>query len=200
MFYKPKDRFRDWNLYHKGVVALLAALFSMVVLRAVLVHDGGGFKVSAARSFDVAPSAVWPWVLENRNRTRWQTHLSDMTRLRGAPQEQGASRMLFWRRMNKSWTGVEKTAAVVPERLFHVVQQSDFRDRELIVTLDPLTPCGTRLEMVEVIVPTSFSDRFWAFMHSEEYAARLESSLKALDGWLKDRAPRCASSQPPQHQ
>ncbi|RMB02672.1 SRPBCC family protein [Eilatimonas milleporae] len=176
--------FADWNLYHKSVVAVLAAFFVAVLLRAVTAVDGGDVYHESARVFEATPEMMWPWVTTTQDRVRWQAGIVDISRLTGAPAEPASTRLLFWREDGRRWSAVERTEQVVRTRVFEVIQQSDRDDRRMRIELVPEGPCRTRVIMMEWIRATAYRDRFWAFLYTDARQGRLETSLDALGRWI----------------
>ncbi|WP_417451863.1 SRPBCC family protein [Kordiimonas sp.] len=178
-----RDRFRDWNLLHKSVVAVLAALFVSLVFRLILVIDAG-FELTHEVVLPYAAPEVWAFVSDDENRVRWQAELVDAQRLKGDMAQSGSTRLLFWKRGYKNWHAVEKTTEVLPERLFASIQESDKDQRWYRLELSPEGPCETRVLVREVIRPKSYNNRFWFFREEEVHDARWEASFAALGRWL----------------
>jgi len=177
---KAKDRFRDWNLYHKGIVAAFAAFVFVVCVRAFLVYDGA-FEIVDRRVLNTSASNIWPWVVENKKRADWQ---GEIIRVQGLSVAVGRKRLLYWKRGYKQWRAFETTTALVTERLFKSTQESDFDMRWFEVELVPGGACRTEVKLREVIQPTDYSERFWFFNVQEERERRLENSLDALERWV----------------
>lgn len=187
-----KDRFRDWNLLHKSVVALLAALFVGVAVRAIVAIDAG-FEIRRETVVPYATSDVWQLVTSNKGRIRWQGQLVDMQRLTGDPTESGSTRLIFWKKGYKAWHAVEQTKEVLQERVFATIQESDQDHRWFRVTLTPEGECSTRVNVSEIIRPVAYNKRFWFFREMEEHEAKWEASIEALGRWLERTAPGCGA-------
>jgi uncharacterized protein YndB with AHSA1/START domain len=172
----------------------LAALFTGGLYNAYIVIDAA-FEVEAERTLAYSPDAIWPWIYDPERRTDWQTHVIDAVPYMGDPQESESTRLLFWKLRGKRWHAVERTADVLPMRLYSTVQESDKDARWLKVELDPVSACETRVTMREVIQPKAYGERYWFFMNRSEARARLSTSLEALDRWLGDRASPCVADQ-----
>jgi hypothetical protein len=185
-----KERFRDWGLYHKAVAAVAVAAILSVVVRALLMIDAA-FELRAQVTLDVSAAEIWPWIIGNLRRSDWQ---GEITKVQGLSTDVGRSRLLYWKRGYDEWSSYEKTTALVPERLFKVAQDSDFDNRWWQVELVPLSPCKTRVKLVEIIQPLEYRDRFWFFQVREERQARLENSVKALKRWIGETAKPCSAA------
>lgn len=187
-----KDRFRDWNLYHKSVVAVLAAFAVSIVFRLILVIDAA-FEVTEEVVLPYDAEAIWAWVTQDENRGRWQAELVDVQRLQGNETEAGSTRLVFWKKRGKRWHAVEQTSEVLPGRVFATIQESDDDQRWFRVELRPEDTCSTRIRVSEVIRPKAYSDRFWFFREADEHEEKWGTSLEALDRWLGRRAPECGA-------
>jgi len=174
-----KEKFRDWNLYHKGIVAALAAFAVAVGIRAYLVYDGA-FEVSAERVLDASAADIWPWVITNGKRADWQ---GEVLRIQGLSVDVGRKRLLSWKRGYERWQSFETTTTLVNERLFKSKQDSDFDTRWFEVELVPAGDCKTNVKLREIIQPTAYSERFWFFRIETERQQRLENSLDSLGRW-----------------
>ena len=188
-----RDRFRDWNLLHKSVVAFIAAVAISLSFRAFIVIDAA-FQTEQEIILPYDSAVIWPWVTDNQNRARWQAELIDLQRLMGVADTPGSTRLLFWKKRYKRWQAVEQTSEVVQERLFATLQESDGDQRWFRVELTPLGQCQTRVVIRETIRPLAYTDRFWFFRYSGDHADRLKVSLAALDRWLGKVAPACEAT------
>ncbi len=187
-----KDRFRDWNLYHKSVVAALVAFGVSIVVRLILVIDAG-FEISEEAVLPYSAEAIWPWVTNDENRERWQAELIDLQRLKGNELENGATRLVFWKKQGKRWHAMEQTSEVLPGRVFATIQESDNDQRWFRIELKPEGPCSTRVSISEVIRPKAYNARFWFFRESGDHQEKWGTSLEALERWLGKRAPACVA-------
>ena len=185
---KVKDKFRDWNLFHKAIVAALVAFGLSVLVKAYFAIDGA-YELKEERIIPASAAAIWPWVTENLKRPHWQ---GEVIRVQGLSTEVGRRRLLFWQRQFENWRSSEVTTALVQERLFSVEQESDFDTRWLEVELTPLGPCETKVTMTEIIQPALFSDRFFFFRVREKRQQRLANSLPYLENWVLKSTPTCA--------
>ena len=158
--YKPKDRFRDWHIAHKSVVAVLAGLFTAGVVQAFVAIGAGGLTVKSNITLPHSTEHIWPWVHDIENRPRWQTYLTNTARMTGTSTDTQSTRLLFWKLRGKSWTGLEVTQNIVPQRLYDTYQESDIDARHLVVRLEPIDACNTTLVIVEKIRFTDYSKRF----------------------------------------
>ncbi|WP_417460089.1 hypothetical protein [Kordiimonas sp.] len=190
-----KDRFRDWNLYHKSVVAALAAFAVSVIFRLIIVIDAG-FEISEEAVLPYSAEAIWPWATSDENRERWQAELIDLQRLKGEATETDATRLVFWRKRGKRWHAMEQTSEVLPGRVFATIQESDNDQRWFRIELKPEGECSTRVLITEVIRPKAYNARFWFFREKDDHAEKWETSLEALDRWLEKRAPACVADAP----
>ncbi|TNE62272.1 MAG: SRPBCC family protein [Alphaproteobacteria bacterium] len=190
-----QDRFRDWNLLHKSVAALVAAFFVAVAIHAVRVREAA-FALDDSRVLPYSAETIWPWLTDYRNRARWQAELIDLSRMSGDVTDYNSTRLLFWKRRYTHWQAVEQTKEIVENRLFATIQESDFDYRWFRIELEPVGPCSTRVTMHEVIQPLRYTDRFWFFRDHDERRGRLTLSLDALDDWLGKTAPACAAGAP----
>lgn len=182
-----KDRFRDWGLYHKAVVAGIAAFVLSATVRAILVIDGA-FELTDEIELDASASEIWPWVIENQKRPDWQ---GEVMRVQGLSSDVGRNRLVYWKRRFKQWRSYEVTTALVPERLFKAVQESDLDKRWWEVELIPDGECRTKVRLRELIQPLEYSERFWFFRVEEERQQRLKNSLNALERWVEKKKTRC---------
>lgn len=189
-----KDRFRDWNLYHKSIVTVLVAMAFGIVLRALLVIDTA-FEVVGEMEVPADAETVWHWVTSDEDRDKWQAELVDLVQLTGPTLESGATRLVFWQRGSRRWQAVERTGSVLPGRVVSLTQESDEDNRWITVTLDDVGDCRTMLRIEEIIVPVAYADRFWFFNHRSAHEKRLNSSFDALARWMATAAPECASDQ-----
>lgn len=190
MAQKPKDRFRDWNLLHKAVVALIAAFFVSVAYRMIIVIDAG-FEMEYEASLPYSAEAIWPWIYSPDRRSDWQAEVIDLTPYSGAPDKAESTRLVFYKRVYSRWHAMEQTTEVVPQRLYATIQESDRDQRWFRVELTPEGACSTHVRLYEVIMPKEYKDRFWFFTNRGEAQERLETSVKALDRWLADTTQPC---------
>ncbi|MFC3052430.1 SRPBCC family protein [Kordiimonas pumila] len=182
MAHRPKDRFRDWNLYHKSVVGLLCSIAVAMVVHAALVYDGA-FHIKHEKLISVEAATLWPWIISDDNRDRWTTELIDTGVLSGDAGQKGTTRLLFWKRGTKRWHSLEKVTESLPGRVFASYQESDMDKRWLRIDLVPAGPCQTRVEIEETIFPVTYKDRFWFFLSKDDQDKRVIGSLDALDRW-----------------
>lgn len=184
---RVKERFRDWNLYHKAVAATVAAMVFWVFLRAVFVYDTA-FELKAEKTINANPEALWPYIIGNPLRDNW---IAELLRVQGVSVDVGRNRFLYWKRRYTQWRSYEVTTALVKERIFHTAQTSDLDERWWEVELEPLGPCRTKVKLRELIRPLEYKDRFWFFRVEEERQARLDVSLEALERQLKEKGGLC---------
>ncbi|MEX0297866.1 MAG: hypothetical protein AB3N28_02260 [Kordiimonas sp.] len=187
-----KERFRDWNLYHKSIVVGLAACVLWIVVWAVIVIDGA-FDFEREEVLPYSAEAIWPWVIADENRPRWTTELIDIGELTGEAGEADTTRLLFWRRKFKRWQAVERVANALPQRLVSYVQESDIDQRWFTVELVPVSACATQVVMKEVIFPLEYAKRFWYFRETEAAENRLAEAHRALGEWVKSENPTCTT-------
>ena len=185
-----KDRFRDWGLYHKSIVAAIAAFVLGVAVRAVLVIDGA-FELKDEIVLEASTAEIWPWVVENLKRPNWQ---GEVMRVQGLSSDIGRNRLVYWKRGYDTWRSYEVTTALVQERVFRAVQESDFDKRWWEVELVPEGVCRTRVKFREVIQPTLYRDRFWFFRVEEERQQRLQASAAGLKRWVMYEKKACDPS------
>lgn len=185
-----RDQFRDWNLYHKSIVVLLAAMVFGVIVRAIVVYDTA-FEVSDERLINASAEAVWSLVSDDENRDKWQAEMMDLAELTGHTAEVGSTRLVFWQRELKRWQAVERTQNILPGRVLNVIQTSDQDTRWVSITLDVVAPCQTQLTIKEIIEPSAYKDRFWFFSEREDHEKRLLASLDAMERWAKTDGPDC---------
>lgn len=189
-----KDRFKDWNLLHKSVVALLAALFVGVAVRAIVAIDAG-FEIKHEAVVPYAAADIWSIVTDNQGRIRWQGQLVDIQRLTGEPLDIDSTRLIFWQKGYRKWHAMEQTKEVLSERLFATIQESDHDQRWFRVELRPEGDCSTRVSVREIIRPKNYNKRFWFFREMEEQQQKWEASFAALDRWLKAGAQECVATE-----
>lgn len=185
-----KDRFRDWNLLHKSVVALIAAFFVSVAYRAIIVIDAA-FEVDQEAVLPYAAETIWPWIYTPDRRVDWQAWQIDYAPYVGDPNKAESTRLVRWKKGFKRWHAIERTTEVVQERLYVTVQESDKDIRWFRVELIPEGPCSTRLRLHDVVQPKKYEERFWFFTERADEQERLDRSLEALDRWLGETAGRC---------
>ena len=185
-----KDRFRDWGLYHKAVVATLAAVVFAIAVRAVMVIDGA-FEFTDEIVIEASAAEIWPWVVENKKRTDWE---GEIFRIQGRSNEVGRNRLVYWKRRYSRWRSYEVTTAMVAERLFETERESDLDRRWWRAELVPEAPCRTRVKLRELIQPEAYTDRFWFFRVKEERQQRLAHSVAALKRWVESEAQACVAA------
>jgi len=181
---KRQDRFRDWNLYHKSVVIMIASIIGWTLLHAVLVYDRA-FELKQKETISVDTSSLWPWLIEDTNRHRWSSQLVDLSALTGKAGDIGATRLLFWKEGTKRWHSSEAITQSLKARLFVSEQESDHDKRWVHIELKPKGPCSTEVAIKETLYPLSYSDRFWFFRKKERHQKRLDTSLTALQRWAQ---------------
>ncbi len=186
-----KDRFRDWNIYHKCVAAFVAAIAFGVVLRAVLVIDTA-FEVSDRRVIAASAETIWSLMSTDEERDKWQAEMIDLVELTGPTTEAGATRLLFWQRGLRRWQSVERTRDMLSGRVLGMIQSSDIDTRWVTMTLDVLDTCRTELMIEEIIEPADYLDRFWFFSQRAIHENRLASSLDAMERWVSIEDTVCA--------
>ncbi|WP_262694224.1 SRPBCC family protein [Kordiimonas aquimaris] len=179
-----RDKFQDWNLYHKSIVVLMAAIGFGLLVRAILVFDTA-FEVKSDAIINADIATTWLWISDDKNRSRWQAEMVDLVRLTGNTSEVDSTRLAFWQRGKNRWQSTERTNGIIPERALSLIQQSDIDKRWLNLSLEVIAPCQTRLTIEEIIEPTSYSDRFWFFKNRSVHDTRLEISFKSLNKWME---------------
>lgn len=189
---------RDWNLYHKAVLALISAMILSVLIKALTAISGGGFVVEDVREIDVSADALWPWMIAADNRIRWEAELIDITARRGASAAKDATRWLFWETRGVRWNSREVTTDSVPGRRYSVYQDSDTDIRSMTLTLTPLTACRTRVRVETTIRPKMYRDRFWSLLLEMRAGDRLDRSMQALARWSQ-RLPDCGAASAKTH-
>lgn len=188
-----KDRFRDWNLYHKTIVLALVACVLWVAAWAVMVVDGA-FEFEHEETLPYSASAIWPWVVGDAARPRWTAELVDIGELTGEAGEAETTRLLFWRRGYKRWQAVERVTNAVQERIVSFAQDSDIDQRWFSVELVPVSACETRIILKETVFPLEYAKRFWFFQETDIAEMRLSESHRALARWVADTAQACTGS------
>lgn len=191
-----RDRFSDWNLYHKTIIAILAAMIFGVILRGILVYDTA-FEIADQRIIPAPSTTVWAWLSADENRDKWQAELMDMVELTGPTAQPAATRLMFWKRGLKRWQSVERTRDVLVGRVLGLYQTSDSDTRWVTMTLEVVSPCETRLKIEEIIEPTAYADRFWFFNQRAIHEKRLTASFDALDRWTALEQTGCPRSKVP---
>lgn len=185
-----KDRFRDWNLYHKSIVVAIGTAIVWIIAWAIIVYDNA-FEFTHEETLPYSPAAIWPVIVADENRPRWAAELVDIGRLSGVAGEQDTTRLLFWRQDFKRWQAVERISSVLPERLLKSVQEADKDHRWVTIELVPEGNCQTKVILTEVILPLDYNDRFWFFRKTEQHEKRLATSHRALKRWVEDLNPVC---------
>lgn len=188
-----KDRFGDWNLYHKSVAALVAAFAFGMVLRGILVIDTA-FEVSDSREIHASADVVWAFLSRDDQRDRWQAEMVDLVELTGPTAEPGATRLIFWKRGLKRWQAVERTRDSLEGRVLSFEQSADRDTRWVTMTLSVVDACTTRLDIEEIIEPTKYLDRYWFFSMRGQHEDRLNASFDAMERWASAEDPACANS------
>ncbi|MFC4348929.1 hypothetical protein ACFO5Q_13835 [Kordiimonas lipolytica] len=191
---KVKDRFRDWNLLHKSVVALIAAFFVSVAYRAVIVIDSA-FEVQQEAVLPYAAETIWPWIYTPERRSNWQAWQIDYAPYMGAPDKVESTRLARWKKEYKRWHAVERTTEVVQARVYATVQESDKDTRWFRVELTPEGPCSTRVRLYDMVRPKGYEERFWFFTSLDDEQKRVDASLKALDRWVDGTSEGCATTE-----
>lgn len=179
---------RDWNLYHKVIMTVLVALAFTLVLRLVLSIWGGAITVRADIEIDASPEEVWSLVTENDERARWEAHVIDVVRLSGEAGAPGSTRFVFWKTPEgKRWNALEETAVFEPDSRIVFRRESDDFNRLLDVQVEALEPCKSRVTVREVVRPTAYGRRAFAFLYKGAYEERLDVSVNALKTWAARR-------------
>ena len=168
----------------------MGSMFAWVAAWAVLVYDGA-FPLTHERVLSYEAKTIWPWLVEDENRSRWTAELVDLSAFDGEAGEIGAARLLFWRRGSSRWHAVEHVTSSLSGRFVETVQKSDYDRRTFKIELVPEGICQTKVIINETIRPEAYKDRFWFFRYRAEREERLEVSLSALDGWIKNTAEPC---------
>lgn len=189
-----RDHFRDWNLYHKSIVAGLAAVVFGILLHAVLVYDTA-FEINDERMINADAETVWAWISDDKNRSRWQAELHDLVPLTGETAETDTTRLVFWQRGLRRWQSTERTTNIITGRILNLLQQSDTDKRWITLSLELVSRCQTRLIVTEIIEPNAYKDRFWFFNERALHEARLEASFEAMNRWMRSAAPDCTAPQ-----
>jgi len=185
-----RDKFRDWNIYHKSIVVLLSAMVFGVIVRAVIVIDTA-FEVADERIINASADKVWSLVSTDSNRDKWQGEIVGLAKLTGPTIEQGATRLIFWRRGLRRWQSVERTRDILPGRVLNLFQTSDQDTRWVAVTLEVISACQTKLSISEIIEPSAYEDRFWFFKQRTVHENRLAASFDAMERWAAIDDPTC---------
>lgn len=185
-----RDQFRDWNLYHKSIVILLAAMAFGVIVRAVLVFDTA-FEVTDERMINARAETVWALISTDKSRDKWQAELMDLVELTGPTNQTGSTRLVFWKRDLNRWQSVERTQNILPGRVLNLIQTSDQDTRWVSIALKVAGPCQTYLTIEEIIAPSAYKDRFWFFSQRAEHEERLLASLDAMERWATVDDPNC---------
>lgn len=185
-----RDNFRDWNLYHKSIVVLLAAMIFGVIVRAVVVYDTA-FEVANERIINASADTVWALVSDDESRDKWQAELIDMVELTGPTSEAGSTRLIFWKQGLTRWQAVERTQNLLTGRVLKLLQTSDQDTRWVSITLDVVGSCQTMLSIEEIIEPSAYKDRFWFFSQRDDHEKRLVASLDAMERWAKADGAGC---------
>lgn len=180
-----RDRFGDWNLYHKLVATLAASMVVGVIVRALLVIDTA-FEISSSQVIAADAESIWRFVITDSLRDDWQGEMVDMVELTGPTDEVESTRLLFWKRDTKRWQSVERTRAIVPGRSISLYQESDRDKRWVAISITILGECETRLEITEIIEPQAYQDRFWFFGERELHEKRQAASFEAMKNWTEN--------------
>lgn len=185
-----RDKFRDWNLYHKSIVILLAAMAFGVIVRAIVVYDTA-FEIVDQRIINASADTVWTLVSDDESRDKWQAELIDMVELTGPTNEPSSTRLIFWKQDLKRWQAVERTQNLLTGRVLKLLQTSDQDTRWVSFTLDVIGPCQTMLNIEEIIEPSAYKDRFWFFGQRTNHEKRLSASLDAMERWATAEDTKC---------
>ncbi len=186
-----RDRFSDWSLYHKLVLAFVAALGVGIVIRAILVIDTA-FEVTYQRDVNASAETVWSWVSGDTNRDKWQAELMDLVELTGPSTEPGATRLVFWKRGLRRWQAVERTRDIIPGRVLSLYQSSDQDTRWVSISLQVIDTCTTTVTIEEIIEPSEYLKRFWFFNQRPLHNQRMAASLDALERWTSREDTSCS--------
>jgi hypothetical protein len=185
-----RDRFRDWNLYHKTIMVVLAAITFGTLVRAILVFDTA-FQLTNQKVVEASPSQIWLWMTGEALRDDWQAELISVVSLSGDTIEKGTTRLMFWQRGFKRWQSAETTLNLIPERVLVLRQDSDIDTRWVTMSLEVISECKTRVTIDEIIEPSNYADRFWFFNERDLHEARIETSLNDLGRWLQETDSAC---------
>lgn len=188
-----RDRFGDWNLYHKLVAALATSMVVGVMIRALLVIDTA-FEVSSSQVIAADAESIWRYVITDSLRDDWQGEMVDVVELTDPTEIVNSTRLLFWKRGTKRWQSVERTRAIVPGRSIALYQESDKDKRWVDISITVLGDCETRLAITEIIEPRAYQDRFWFFGERELHEKRLAASFEAMKNWTE--TPNSRNGQP----
>ncbi|UTW54869.1 hypothetical protein [Kordiimonas sp. SCSIO 12610] len=189
-----KERFQDWDIFHKSVVLFFVLIFSAALARGVFVVEGGTYLVTEERIVSFDAEQIYPWIAESENRARWQAQVTEFLKFSGTDYELGSTRRAYYRRDGEEWFAFEQTNEIEANRKYKTVQQDDvqFEARSLEVTIEPMGNCSSKVVMTEVIFPNQYSDRYWAFLDKGAKSERLKVSLAALDRWLNTADLKCS--------
>ena len=151
---------QGYNLYHKSIILGFWFIVFVMLLRAGLMMVGGQFEIKTERIIQASPAAIWPWVTENKNRARWQAHVTDIILMNGDVEQENSVRMLFWKENGKRWSAREATRTALRPEFFSTLQESEKSTRILTIDLTAIAACETRVVISEIIEPKLFSGRF----------------------------------------
>jgi len=191
-----KDKFRDWNLYHKAIVIMLVGITAWIIGWAILVYDGA-FELKHETIISRNTAVIWPWIIKNETRPRWTAELIDIGPLAGEDGDVDSTRLLFWRHRLKRWQAVEHVTSMIAERKITSTQESDQDLRWLDLELIPSGLCETRIILKETIRPLKYVDRFWFFARKGDHEKRQQESLQALKRWVVDTSAACEEVKEP---
>ena len=178
---------QDYTLFHKIVVITFWAIGFAAIVRAILMFTGGSFELRSERIIDTSVARIWPYIYKEENRHRWTVYLYDIARLTSSADKMGSTRMVFFRKNSKRWSGAELTEQVVQERLYQTFYETQVAKKRLRFELTPLGDCSTRIEYKETIYPIAFWDRYWFMFARVDETQRLHHSLESLEKWaLRD--------------
>ena len=183
--------FKGWSAYHLSLVAVFAAILALAGLNALLVRTSGGYDIKAEATLPYGADQLWPWVIENDKRSKWQVGMYDLSSLHGAAEETDSARMLFFISGEKKWNGVEVTLESTKLSKWVARQEMPKAIRIYNVTLGAVSKCQTIVHLREQSDLFDFKERFWLFWNKSEHQERLNYSLRQLKTWMGHKGETC---------
>ncbi|WND02877.1 SRPBCC family protein [Temperatibacter marinus] len=174
---------KGYNGFHKTVAIGLIILVVLAILRGFMVISGGNLLVKVDRTLTLKPKDIWPYIVQPDLRDNWVVELVDHAPLSGQPYEVESSRLLFWKRDFRRWSGTETTETITPQRFYrsYIVSQT-FRSN-WTVELEALGNCQTKISYSILMREEDYTSRYFAFLKKSTEAEKLGRSLDALDEW-----------------
>lgn len=188
------SEFSHYNRFHKTVVLVVSAIVIAMIVRAMMVINGGVLTIEQKMVLPYEPADIWPYVSDPTLRDNWITHLTDHAHLSGDPQEKGSTRLLFWKDGFKHWSGDETTLQVVDKALYQTYITTKDYEANWDVSLTVLGDCRTEVTFKVVERQKGYTKRYFAPLSAGQKKEDLKVSLDYLKIWAGKKTTCPASS------